>query len=140
MNTMQKYPHFIELFDCILNTFVFMLLCPINLLIPLGIYSTPKPSTNFNIFYMQSNPVCIKIPIFIKIYYIFPIIYSFREIISRINTINPTQSERITFAFRSLLKDEMKCSHNQLLLFLFLTYFHNQLLLLHFLLICFLTN
>ena len=41
MNPMQKYPHIIELFDCILNMFVFML-CLINLSISLGTCSTPK--------------------------------------------------------------------------------------------------
>ena len=29
-NPMQKYPHIIELFDSILNMFVFIFLCPIN--------------------------------------------------------------------------------------------------------------
>ena len=42
MNSMQRYPHIIELFACILNMFAFMLLFPINLLISLGTCSTPK--------------------------------------------------------------------------------------------------
>ena len=30
LTPMQKYPHIIELFDCILNVFIFMFLCPTN--------------------------------------------------------------------------------------------------------------
>ena len=45
MKPMQKYPHTIELFACILNILVFMFLCPIiNLLISVGRCSTPKLS------------------------------------------------------------------------------------------------
>ena len=44
MNPMQKYPHIIELFDFILNMFVFMFLCPINILTSLGTCSTPELS------------------------------------------------------------------------------------------------
>ena len=44
MNPMQKYPPIIESFDCILNMFVFMLLCPINFPISLGTCSIPKLS------------------------------------------------------------------------------------------------
>ena len=42
MSPMQKYPHTIELFACILNIFVFMFLFPIKVLISLGRFSTPK--------------------------------------------------------------------------------------------------
>ena len=31
MNPIQKYPHITELSGCILNKFVFVLFCPINL-------------------------------------------------------------------------------------------------------------
>ena len=44
MNPMQKYPHIIELFPCILNMFVFMFLCAVNFSISLGTRSTPKLS------------------------------------------------------------------------------------------------
>ena len=44
MNPIQKYSHIIELSACILNMFVFVFLCPINLLISLGTCSTPKLS------------------------------------------------------------------------------------------------
>ena len=44
MNPVQKYPHITELSACILDMFVFVSLCPINLLIPLGTCSTPKLS------------------------------------------------------------------------------------------------
>ena len=44
MNPMQKYPHIIELSACILNMFVLMVLCSVNLLISLGTCSTPKES------------------------------------------------------------------------------------------------
>ena len=44
MDPIQKYPHIIELSACILNMFVFVFLCPINLLISLGTCSTPKLS------------------------------------------------------------------------------------------------
>ena len=44
MNPIQKYPHIIELSACILNMFVFVFVCPINLLISLGTCSTPKLS------------------------------------------------------------------------------------------------
>ena len=50
MNPMQKYPHIIELSSCTRNLLVFIFLfpgsslgnSPINYLISLGIYSTPK--------------------------------------------------------------------------------------------------
>ena len=42
MNPMQKYPHIIELLDCILNMFVFMFLCLISFSISLGTCSTPN--------------------------------------------------------------------------------------------------
>ena len=41
---MQKYPRVIEFSACILNMFVLMSLCPLNLLIFLGTCSTPKLS------------------------------------------------------------------------------------------------
>ena len=53
MNSMQKYPHIIESYACILNILLFIRskeldfvvsLLPINLLISLGICSTPKLS------------------------------------------------------------------------------------------------
>ena len=47
MNRMQKYPHIIEMPACILNIFVFVFLCPMNLLISLGTCSTPKLSKYF---------------------------------------------------------------------------------------------
>ena len=44
MNPIQKYPHIIGLFACILNMFVFMFLCPINFSVYLGTCSTAKLS------------------------------------------------------------------------------------------------
>ena len=44
MNPIQKYPHIIELFACILKMFAFMFLLPINFLVSSGICSTPKLS------------------------------------------------------------------------------------------------
>ena len=44
MNAMQKYTHIIDLFDCNLNMFIFMFLCPIDFKISLGTYSTLKLS------------------------------------------------------------------------------------------------
>ena len=43
-NPLQKYPHITELSACILNMFVLMFLCSINVLISLGTRSTPKLS------------------------------------------------------------------------------------------------
>ena len=44
INPIQKYPHIIESYACILKIFVFMFLLPINVLISFGICSTPKES------------------------------------------------------------------------------------------------
>ena len=44
MNPIQKYADIIELSAGILNMFVFVFLCPINLFISLGTCSTPKLS------------------------------------------------------------------------------------------------
>ena len=44
MNLTQKYPHIIELLDCILNMLVFMLLLPLNSLLSSGTCSTSKLS------------------------------------------------------------------------------------------------
>ena len=44
MNPIQKYPLIIELPACILNMFVLMFLCLIDLLISLGTCSTQKES------------------------------------------------------------------------------------------------
>ena len=44
INPIQKYPHIIESYACILKIFVFMFLLPINVLISFGIFSTPKES------------------------------------------------------------------------------------------------
>ena len=43
VNPVQKYSHIMELFDCILNMFIFMFLCSINFSISLGTCSTLKP-------------------------------------------------------------------------------------------------
>ena len=42
INPIQKYPQVIESYACILKTFVFMFLLPINVLISFGICYTPK--------------------------------------------------------------------------------------------------
>ena len=44
MNPIQKYPHITELSAGILNMFVFVFLCPVNLLISLETCSRPKLS------------------------------------------------------------------------------------------------
>ena len=44
INPIQKYPHIIESYACILKAFVFIFLLPINVLISFGICSTPKES------------------------------------------------------------------------------------------------
>ena len=44
INPIQKYPHMIESYVCILNIFVSMFLLPINILISFRIFSTPKLS------------------------------------------------------------------------------------------------
>ena len=44
--------------------------------------------SNFNIFTKQSNPMCTNIRIFLKVYHICPIHYSFWQLIPRINPIN----------------------------------------------------
>ena len=44
INPIQKYPHIIEPYACILKIFIFMFLLPIHALIFFGIYSTPKLS------------------------------------------------------------------------------------------------
>ena len=44
INPIQKYPHIIESYACILKVFVFMFLLSINALISFGICSTPKLS------------------------------------------------------------------------------------------------
>ena len=42
---------------------------------------------NFTSFTKQSNPVCTYVCVFIKVYYLCPMLYFFRQIISRIHTI-----------------------------------------------------
>ena len=42
INSIQKYPHIIEPYACILKMFVLMFLLLINVLISFGICSTPK--------------------------------------------------------------------------------------------------
>ena len=70
MNLIQKYPHIIESFACILNMFVFMSLFPINLLISLGICSTPKRSKYIiSLFYVYKAIQCVPKK-FVEIYYL----------------------------------------------------------------------
>ena len=44
INPIQKYPHIIESYACILKIFAITFLLPINFIISLGIYSTSKLS------------------------------------------------------------------------------------------------
>ena len=44
INHIKKYPHIIESYDCILQTFVVIFLLPTIFLISFGMYSTPKLS------------------------------------------------------------------------------------------------
>ena len=89
MNPMQKYPHIIELFACTWKMLALMFLFPIiffnffrNMLNTKNI-----KINNFISSTKYSNPMCVYFCIFIKFYYISPILYFFRLIVSRINTI-----------------------------------------------------
>ena len=44
INPIQKYPHIIESYACILKTFIFMFLLLINVFISIEICSTPNES------------------------------------------------------------------------------------------------
>ena len=59
-------------------------------------------------FYIQSNLMCTNICIFIKIYYMCPNFYSFREIISRISSFKSKFRLKIFLYFKGLLKDGVK--------------------------------
>ena len=53
---MQKYSHIAESYAYILWIFVFILLFPVNVLIPLGICSTPKLSKYIILLPFKGNP------------------------------------------------------------------------------------
>ena len=57
MNPIQKYPHIIELSAFILNMFVLMFLCPINLLVSLGMCYTPKLSKQITSLFFKCNSI-----------------------------------------------------------------------------------
>ena len=90
MNLLQKYPHIIEPVACILNMFLFYAFMSNKSsdFFRNELNSKTVKVRNFNIFYIKSNPtICTNICIFIKICYICSILYCFRQIISRVNTI-----------------------------------------------------
>ena len=90
INSIQKYPHIIESYACILKIFAFMFLLLINTLISMLIwnmfYTKTIKISNIIIIKIKSNPISSNIRVLILIYYISPILY-FSEISSRINTI-----------------------------------------------------
>ena len=86
MNLMQTYPHILNCLLVLNYFYVFVSNKFFNFYRNVLNSKTVKVN-NSNIFYIQSNPMCTNICIFIKIYYIRPIFYSFREVISRINLI-----------------------------------------------------
>ena len=77
MNPVQKYLHIIELFYWTLKILVFMFNQFFNFFRSMFNSKTVK-TNNFNIFIIQNNSLCSNICIFIKIYYICPIIYYLR--------------------------------------------------------------
>ena len=89
MNPLQKYPLIIESFPCILNIFVFYVFVSNKFLSLFWNMFNSKnfKISNFNIFCIQSNLMCTSICIFIKIYCICSIFYSFGKVISRVSTI-----------------------------------------------------
>ena len=141
MNPMQKYPHNIEIcfFSCFMpNNFSNFFR---------NIFNSETVKINHsNIFTIQSNAMCTNICIFNNVYYICPILYFFRKIISRINSIE-SRFILIILCISKFVKGwggiKKLCkskTHNQLLIFIFLLYFHNLFLAFLFLLKCFLTN
>ena len=107
MSLIQKYPHITELFACILNMFVFNVFMSNKMhnLFRNMFYSKTIKVNNFNIFYIQSNPVYANICIFIKIYDIFTSFYFFKQITSRINTIKYRLISIVIFLFQILSED-----------------------------------
>ena len=77
--------------------------------------------------------MCTYVCIFIKVYYISPILYFFRQMISTINTIKfkfiliLLLYFKVCFKGRGSIKNSF-CFQNQLLQFLFFLYFQNQVL------------
>ena len=100
--------------------------------------------SNFNNGYIQSNPMCTNIYIFIKTYYISTFLYFLRLIISRMNSIEPRFILIIPLYFKVCTRmRQIKISfyfHNHLSQFLFLLYFHNLILTFFFLSTCLRTN
>ena len=89
MHPVKKYPQIIDLFFCTRKMLAIMFLFPTNSLISSGTCSTPKLSKLTISFLLQSKAIqmCAYMYIFIKVYYVCPILYFFRQIVSRINTI-----------------------------------------------------
>ena len=89
MNLMKKHPHIIELFVCILSVCFYVVMANKFFIFFRNMFSPTKTVkiNNFNILYIQSNPMCINVFLFIKVYYISLILYCSWQIISRINFI-----------------------------------------------------
>ena len=59
---MLKYPHIIESYACILNILALIFLLPINLLISLGICSTPKLSKYITLLALTNKEIqCVPV-------------------------------------------------------------------------------
>ena len=88
INPVQKYPHITELFACTRNVSfdVFILDTFFNFFRNMFNAEAIKIN-NFILFTKQSNPMCTYVCIFVKVYYISPILYFIRQIVSRTNTI-----------------------------------------------------
>ena len=84
INPIQKYPHIIELYACILKMFVLMFLVFdkfLNFFRSMFYSKTIKISNIIIIIInIQSNPISSNIRILIKIYYIYLILYLIRLI------------------------------------------------------------
>ena len=137
MNPMQKYPHITESFACTRKMLAFMFFLPTNSLISSVQHKTIEIN-NFISVTKQSNPICAYICIFVKVYYVRPFLYFFKQIISWKNTIKFFRISKFAKGWGGI--KNLIVFQYQLLQFLFLFYFLNQLLQFLFLLINFLTN
>ena len=89
---------------------------------------------NFTSVRKQSNPVCVYVCIFIKVFYVCPILYLFRRMISWKNSIKSwfiliiLCISKFVKGWGGIKNSILFYFHNQLFQFLFLSYFQNQLL------------
>ena len=104
LKLMQKSPHITELFACVMNVFVSS--DCLNLFRNVFNSKTVKINSNF-IRDIQSNPMSSNICIFIKICYIYPILYFLGELSLKQTPLNQGSFNN-TFVFPNLLKDGME--------------------------------